>query len=40
MEDLYDEMLEMQFETNYMNELMNRNYQLDVDENDLDEEMR
>lgn len=33
-------MLDMQYETNYMNEMMNRNYNIDADENELDEEMR
>lgn len=33
-------MQDMQFETNYMNEMMNRNYDIDCDENELDEEMR
>ena len=35
-----DDMLDMKFETDYMNEMMNRNYNIDADENDLDEEMR
>ena len=33
-------MLDMQYETNYMNEMMNRNYNIEADENELDEEMR
>ena len=35
-----DDMLDMKFETDYMNEMMNRNYNIDADENELDEEMR
>jgi len=30
----------MKFETDYMNEMMSRNYNIDADENELDEEMR
>ena len=30
----------MKNETDYMNEMLNRNYDCDIDENDLDEEMR
>lgn len=36
MEDLRDEMEEMNAEVQYMNEAMNRNYDIDVDENELD----
>ena len=32
-------MQDMQYETNYMNEMMNRNYNIDADENELDKEM-
>ena len=39
MEDLHDEMLDMKFEADYMNEMMNRNYDIDVDEDDLDDEL-
>ena len=31
---------DMAYETNYINEMMNRNYALDVNEDDLEEEMR
>lgn len=33
-------MEDMQYETDYMNEMMNRNYNCDVDEDDLDNEMK
>lgn len=32
MADLQDEMLDMKFESEYMNHMMNQNYDLDVDE--------
>lgn len=32
MADLQDQMLDMKFESEYMNEMMNRNYEVDVDE--------
>ena len=35
-----DDMQDMKFETDYMNEMMSRNYNIDADENELDEEMR
>lgn len=28
-------MKDMEFDTNYMNEMMNRNYDVDIDEDDL-----
>ena len=37
-DDLRDQMLDMKFEANYMNEMLNRNYDVDLDENDLDED--
>ena len=40
MEDLRDDMDEMMQDTEYMNEMMNRNYAVDVDEAELDEEMK
>ena len=39
MEDLRDEMLDMKIESDYVNEMMNRNYDIDVDEDDLDDEL-
>lgn len=39
MDDIMDEMEDMKFETEYMNEMMNRNYSCDIDESDLDREM-
>ena len=38
LEDLRDDMDDMMQETDYMNEMMNRNYCLDVDEAELDQE--
>ena len=32
-------MEEMKFETEYMNDMMNRNYDVEMDEGDLDREM-
>lgn len=40
MDDIRDEMEEMAAESEYMNELMNRDYDVDVNEGDLDEELR
>ena len=40
LEDLKDDMDDMAYETNYMNEMMNRNYGLDVNEDDIEEEFR
>lgn len=39
MADLQDEMLDMKFESEYMNEMMNRNYEVDIDEDELDDEL-
>lgn len=38
--DLRDEMEEMDFETKEINEMLARDYAIDVDENELDEELR
>jgi hypothetical protein len=38
--DIIDSMEDMKFETNAMNEMMNRNYNVDVDEDELDREMQ
>lgn len=40
LEDLKDDMDEMNWQQQEMNDLMNRNYACDVDEDDLDEELR
>lgn len=32
-------MLDMKFEAQYMNDMLNRNYELDVDEDELDDEL-
>jgi len=33
-------MEEMKYESDYMNEMMNRNYNVDIDEDELDREMQ
>lgn len=40
LDDIRDEMEDMRAEADYMSELMNRDYDVDVDEGDLDEELR
>jgi len=35
-----DDMEDMKAESEYMNEMMNRNYQVDIDEDELDREMQ
>lgn len=37
MDDIRDEMEDMRYEAEYMNELLNRDYDVDVNEADLDE---
>ena len=37
MQDLQDQMLDMKFQANYMNEIMSRNYDVDVDEDEIDD---
>jgi len=39
LDDLRDQMDEMKYETDYMNEMLNRDYDCDVDEDDLDDEL-
>ena len=39
MEDLRDEMDDMMWETQEMNEMLNRNFACDVNEQDLDDEL-
>ena len=39
-EDMADEMEEMMYETGQINEALNRNYGMDIDETDLDNEMK
>lgn len=39
LDDLRDEMDELKYESDYMNELLNRDYEIDVDEADLDDEL-
>lgn len=38
LEDIRDDMEDMMADTDYMNEMLNRNYAMDVDEAELDEE--
>jgi charged multivesicular body protein 5 len=40
LEDIRDQMEDMKFETDYMNELMSRDYDTNVDDIDLDAEMQ
>lgn len=35
-----DDMEDMKYEAEYMNEMMNRNYNVDIDEDELDREMQ
>lgn len=37
LDDIRDQMDEMKYETDYMNEMLNRDYDCDVDEDDLDD---
>lgn len=39
MADLQDDMLDMKFEAQYMNDLLAKNYDVDVDEDELDDEL-
>lgn len=39
LDGLTDEMDDLKYETDYMNEMLNRDYYCEVDEDDLDEEM-
>ena len=39
LDDLRDQMDEMKYESDYMNEMLNRDYECDVDEDDLDDEL-
>ena len=39
LDDLRDQMDEMKYESDYMNEMLNRDYSCDVDEDDLDAEL-
>lgn len=32
MDEMRDQMMEMKFQSDYMNEMMNRNYDMDMDE--------
>ncbi len=40
LEDMRDDMEDMMFETEEMNEMLNRNFDCDVDEDELDEELQ
>lgn len=37
--DLQDDMMDMKFQAQYMNDMMNRNYDVDVDEDELDDQL-
>ena len=39
MDDIRDQMDELKYESDYMNEMLNRDYDCDVDEDDLDDEL-
>ena len=39
LDDLRDEMDELKYESDYMNEMLNRDYNVDIDEDDLDDEL-
>ncbi len=37
---MIDDMEEMKMDSDYMNEMMNRNYNVDIDEDELDRELQ
>ena len=37
LDDIRDQMDEMKYESDYMNEMLNRDYNCDIDEDDLDD---
>jgi charged multivesicular body protein 5 len=39
LDDLRDEMDELKYESDYMNEMLNRDYDVDIDEEDLDDQL-
>jgi hypothetical protein len=39
LEDVMDDMQDMQAETEYMNDTLNRDFDIDVDESEIDREM-
>ena len=39
LDDIRDQMDELKYDTQYMNEMLNRDYDCDVDEDDLDDEL-
>lgn len=39
LDDIRDEMDDLKYESDYMNEMLNRNYDVDVDEDELDDEL-
>lgn len=39
LDDLRDEMDDLKYESDYMNEMLNRDYDIDIDEADLDDEI-
>jgi charged multivesicular body protein 5 len=39
LDDIRDQMMDMKYESDYMNEMLNRDYDIDVNEEDLDDEL-
>ena len=39
LDDIRDQMDDLKYESDYMNEMLNRDYDCDVDEDDLDDEL-
>lgn len=39
LDDIREQMMDMKYESDYMNEMLNRDYDIDVDEDDLDDEL-
>ena len=39
LDDIRDQMDQLKYESDYMNEMLNRDYDCDVDEDDLDDEL-
>lgn len=37
LDDLRDEMDDLKYESDYMNEMLNRDYDIDIDESELDD---
>lgn len=39
LDDLRDEMDDLKYESDYMNDMLNRDYEIDIDEAELDDEL-